>query len=74
MLRMANRRSLLIRDMKRKPKIRALKPSSHSCFYYEAEDTIVTVYNKEKKTMRLHEVNAAIDMAKSYLVDRMRGK
>lgn len=71
---MASRHSLLIRDMKRKAKIRLLKPASHSCFYYESEETIVTVYSKEKKILRLNEINAAIDVAKSYLVERMRGK
>lgn len=54
-------------------KIVRLKPWSHSCYYYETENTIVTVYNKEKKSMRLYEINAAIDMAKANLVDRMRG-
>lgn len=55
-------------------KITPLKPSSHSCFYYETEHTIVTVYSKQKQKLRLFEINAAIDVAKAHLVDRMRDK
>jgi hypothetical protein len=55
-------------------KVVGLRPSSHSCFYFETDNTIVTVYNKEKKRMRLYEINAALDIAKNNVVNRMRGK
>lgn len=60
--------------MKQPPTVLKLKKSSHSCFYYETMNQIVTVYSKEKKTLRLCEINAALDLAKAKIVDRMRGE
>ena len=55
-------------------KVVGLKPSSHSCFYYENDQFVVTVYSRDKKRLRLAEINAALDVAKARLVERMRGK
>ena len=55
-------------------KIAILKPASHSCFCYESDEFIVTVYSRGKKSLRLYEVNAALDVAKAKLIERMRGK
>ena len=52
----------------------ALKPSSHSCFWYETGEIVVSVYSKQKERLTLGEINAAIDIAKSQVVDRMRRK
>jgi hypothetical protein len=55
-----------------KTNVVALKPSSHSCFYYETDNLVVSVYSRNKKKLRLHEINAALDIAKADLVERMR--
>lgn len=60
--------------MKKSAKIVALKPSSHSCFWYEDDDVIVSVYSRHKKKMRKYEINTHLDLAKAHLIETIRGK
>lgn len=53
--------------------ISAVEVVQHSCFCYEDEDVVVTVYSKRKKRMRAFEVNTYLDLAKAKIIDRIRG-
>lgn len=57
-----------------KPKPLEVLESQHSCFCYEDDGLTVTVYHKNKKSMRRYEVNTALDLAKAHLMDKIQGK
>lgn len=50
--------------------IHAVEVLQHSCFIYEDDDVVVTVYSKTKEEMMKSEVNWYLDAAKANLLEK----